>query len=123
MLLYLLPNLGLGVSAHFCEGDLAHISFSDCESNICPCNNKPMKKGVCENKEFCMKLTINQNCTPPIYLSFEKKINDILLKTTFPSITNTFLKDYLRTERYFNLLRPPQKTSLPLYVLNRNFRV
>lgn len=122
MLLYLLPNLGFSISAHYCDKELASWSFTESCSNLCPCNNKPMKKDCCENKKIVVKSTIDQKNTPIEHLDFNKNFFIALVPAFFSFSTKFFSNKNFSIDNY-SLFHPPPLRQLPIYLLNSIFLI
>ncbi len=65
--LYLIPSIGIEVSAHYCGGELAKIIVIPSDEHPCPCNPKDMKDNCCSDKNFQFKLDVEH----------QKTINDV----------------------------------------------
>lgn len=58
MFLYMIPAIGVTVSAHHCGGKITSVSLKFLDlGHKCPCGKKPMKKNCCkdETKIFILK--------------------------------------------------------------------
>lgn len=123
LLLYLLPNLGFSISAHYCADELASWSITENGGNICPCNNKPIKKDCCENKKVVIKSTIDQKDTPVESFDFSKNCAIVfLVPTLFSPYTKVFSSKNIKIDNY-SLFHPPPLRQLPIYLLNSNFLI
>ena len=78
--LYLIPSIGVEVSAHYCGGDLAKIILIPSEEHPCPCNPKDMKDNCCSDKSFQFKLDVEH----------QKTINDVQFLQEVTAITLPF---------------------------------
>ena len=123
MLLYLLPNLGFSLSAHYCADELASWSLTEKGGNICPCNNKPMKKDCCENKRVLIKSTADQKDSPIEHLEFSKSVPIALVVSNFFSFSSKlFSFKNIKIDNY-SLFHPPPLRQLPIYILHSNFLI
>lgn len=123
MLLYLLPNLGFSLSAHYCADELASWSLTEKGGNICPCNNKPMKKDCCENKRVLIKSTVDQKDSPIEHLEFSKSVPIALVVSNFFSFSSKlFSFKNIKIDNY-SLFHPPPLRQLPIYILHSNFLI
>ena len=123
MLLYLLPNLGFSLSAHYCADELASWSLTENGGNICPCNNKPMKKDCCENKRVLIKSTADQKDSPIEYLDFSKSFPIAFLGPNFFSLPHKFYSFKNIKINNYSLFHPPPLRQLPIYLLLSNFLI
>jgi hypothetical protein len=120
MLLYLIPAIGVNVSAHYCGGELAFVSHIFSEKKKCMCNPKKMKKGCCEDKQQTFKIDdtqqkaelLSQKFSSPIY--FHVAIPAIFkIPTVFKSIDRV----------NYSLFHPPNLFKRSIYLLNSVFRI
>lgn len=118
MLLYLVANLGISISAHYCADELASWSLIDDSGNLCPCNNKPMKKDCCEDKKVVLKSTTDQRDAPFEPFDCSKCFaGDAIVNAVFPHSPKVLVSGYLQADHYA-LFHPPPLRQLPIYLLN-----
>lgn len=120
MLLYLIPAIGVNVSAHYCGGELASVSHNFSEKKKCMCNPKKMKKGCCEDKQQTFKIDdtqqkaelLSQKCNGSFY--FPVAIPAIFqIPTVFKSIDRVNYASF----------HPPNLFKRSIYLLNSVFRI
>lgn len=119
MLLYIVPAVGVNVSAHFCGGYPVTESSSK-EQKSCFCGSKSMKKSCCKNKQQLLKIDDTQQNSElpvqkfsnPFYAVFS--IPAELASVIFTSYTNAIGQ---------RLPKPPSLYREPIYLLNRVFRI
>jgi hypothetical protein len=115
--------LGFSISAHYCADELASWSITENGGNLCPCNNKPIKKDCCENKKVVIKSTIDQKDTPLDYFDFSKSFPiAFLVPSSFSFFTKFFSFSNIKIDNY-SLFHPPPLRQLPIYLLNSNFLI
>lgn len=118
---YLIPVIGVTVSAHFCGGKLSSISFISTDKHDCPCGSKAMKKNCCEDINTYIKLKNIQQKSLQISINDFKSLvkNHFTFKSDIISIRDIFVSDIL-----FSTFHPPnKKAGDPLFLLNRVFRI
>jgi hypothetical protein len=121
LLLYLVPAIGITVSAHYCGSRITWVSlnFEDQEHN-CACGSKKMKTDCCKDKVAFIKLNNKQlNTIYNFYLITNTSTALIPLqsysyKSVWLSKLNIFQDLYLP---------PPDNLKHPLYVCNCTFLI
>lgn len=121
MLLYLVPSIGLTVSAHHCGGKIASYSLRLLDlGEKCPCGKKPMKKDCCKEEAKIFKLKSEQ-----------QKSHQLLVKVftsppVQPIVSTIIAFGYTNPSPTFGLvsnLPPPDDLKHPLYLRHRDFRI
>jgi hypothetical protein len=119
MVMYLIPAVGVHVSAHFCGGELSSVSHYSVEKQKCFCGSKKMGKGCCDDKQVTIKIDKQQK-TEFQTLKFSNPI------VALPSVPVTFQAPYTikSIDRVdYDLFHPPNLYEQPIYLLNRVFRI
>ena len=118
---YLIPVIGITVSAHFCGGKCSSVSLISTDKHDCPCGTKIMKKNCCKDINTYIKLKNVQQ------KSFQISIN--VLKTPVKNYFSNQFDNYLvRNATFSDILfsdfHPPnRKTSDSLFLLNNVFLI
>jgi hypothetical protein len=119
LLLFLIANSGVTVSAHWCGGKLATIDFfADGEHN-CTCGKQSMKPSCCKDKTF--HLQANDELAKTSYFNFKIASPKFLFACTAPiEIATATQHQYLVSDFY----HPPEfKPKTPIYLLDRIFLI
>ena len=127
LFLFLITNSGIAVTAHWCCGELSSIHFIAADKHRCTCgdngscDNKAMESGCCKDKTT----TLNANEKNDV-----AKAADFELKVTTPDITFIPVNhiEVLSTVIFHNTVSdfyhpPPPNHSVPLYLLDKVFRI
>lgn len=121
MLLYLLPTIGVTVSAHFCEGKLKSLSFNPFDvENRCSCGSKKMKKDCCKDETTTIKLDENQKKPQLVFFDLPE-ITDVN-----PVVSTYLTFDYqtpLLSVGFAYGMHPPDDVKHPLYIRHRVFQI
>ena len=121
MILYLVPSVGVTVSAHFCGGELMTVAYSDKKENKCFCGNKKMQKGCCEDTHVTLKMDDSHQKTE---LLAPKFVSALAILPSLPVETRTLPFTVESIDRVsYDLFHPPNLYKNPLYLLNRVFRI
>jgi hypothetical protein len=121
MIFYLIPAVGVTVSAHFCGGELMTISHFDKGEKKCSCGNKKMQKGCCEDKQLTFKTDDSHQKTEFPVPKFVPVLAVMpALHTTMDRLP--FVARDLNAVNY-RLFHPPSLYKKPLYLLHRVFRI
>lgn len=128
MVLYLLPALGITVSAHYCSGKLADVSLLGSKSKMtCACGaNTPkskviLKKKCCEQFIYSLKLEKQQLKESAI----DHKLSDLVALEKphhFDFIRNTVVVPSKVALSYSPNL-PPGRYKEPIYIQNDSFLI
>ena len=120
MMLYIVPAIGVNVSAHFCGSELMAVSHKMSAMEKCFCGSQKMKKGCCEDKEQTFKMDDSQQKAELFSQSFA---NPFYL---LPAVTEIFpIPGIFETafQKETTLFPPPPLFKRPIYLLNRVFRI
>lgn len=121
MILYLVPAVGITVSAHFCGGELMTISHFDKGEKKCFCGNKKMQKGCCEDKQLTLKMDDSHQKTEllaPVFTAAPAIVPAAYPVANYLSFTVQSIDKVSHS-----LFHPPNLYKKPLYLLNRVFRI
>lgn len=121
MFLYMIPAVGVTVTAHYCGGKVTSVSFNPFDTkHKCPCGSKKMKRDCCKDKTTTLKLDETQQKTQQISCNFMKVTN------FQPVIPTNLIFDYhtplLSTEFDYST-HPPDDLKHSLYILHCVFRI
>lgn len=121
MFLYLLPAIGVTVSAHYCGGKVTSVSFNPFDTkHKCPCGSKKMKKDCCKDETKTFKLKNEQQKAHQFTLKVFKvfTFQPVLVDNfTFSYQQPLILNDYSTTDH------PPDNIKHPLYIRHCVFRI
>ncbi|MPT35129.1 MAG: hypothetical protein E2604_08570 [Flavobacterium sp.] len=121
MLLYLIPAVGVNLSAHFCGQELASIHHSVTDADKCLCGIQPMKKSCCEDKQLQFKIDDNQQKAELLSPKFS---NPFHVPFTIPAIlelTFVYPRNENRNHSFYNPPEPYYKQDI--YLLNNVLRI
>lgn len=119
MIMYLIPAIGVHVSAHFCGGKLTSVSHYGIEKKKCFCSSKKMNKSCCDDKQLTLKIDKQQKTE----LQVLKCYNPIAF---LPAVPVTFQAPYTiqSIDRVnYSIYHPPNLYKQPLYLLNSVLRI
>lgn len=121
MLLYLIPAVGVNLSAHFCGQELASVNHPVTEADKCLCGMQPMKKSCCEDKQLQFKIDDNQQKTELLSPKFS---NPFHIQFSIPSILEIpFVFQSIENPNH-SLYNPPNLFyKRPIYLLNNVLRI
>lgn len=122
LLLYLLPNLGFSISAHYCGGELASWNLTGDAIDLCACDGKTMKKDCCENKKVTVRSSIDQQQVEPPVFDFTKAFQPGIPPVRYTEQRSIYAYAKKATASYF-LFYPPPILRQPIYIMNSNFRI
>lgn len=117
---YLIPAIGITVSAHYCGGKLASVSLELLGTEKCKCGSKKMKKDCCKTKTCTFKIKDEQQQTPQLAIDFSKSFS--VHHAIIQNETNSFFSSTVEAELYKHH-SPPLLLKQPLYILNSIFRI
>ena len=119
LLLFLITNSGIAVNAHWCGKKLASVHLASDAKHPCPCGKKAMKSKCCKDRTTTLKAkndvakarhfelkSNSQNCTFNVVNYVE-----ILPSVNFEQTASNFYHP------------PPNRYPLPIYLLDRVFRI
>ncbi len=129
MVLYLLPALGITVSAHYCSGKLADVSLLGSKSKMtCACGANSakgkvsLKKKCCEQVSFSLKLD-NQQLKQSTLDHKSPNAEILAVKLVdFGFIRNTIIVMPKVALSYSPNL-PPGRYKEPIYIQNDSFLI
>lgn len=120
MFLYLIPAIGVTVSAHHCDGKITSVSLKFFDTHKCPCGDKAMKKDCCKDEAKTFKLSNEQQKAQT--LSCNLKISGEFQYVALPVINLICRDNFFSTTDYTNS-HPPDDLKHPLYIRHRIFRI
>ncbi|MEP6795712.1 MAG: hypothetical protein ABJB16_15390 [Saprospiraceae bacterium] len=117
---YMIPSIGVSLTAHYCGGKLASVSIFHHDGLKCPCGKMPMKNDCCKEKTTLIKLNDNQHKAQLLSISFFKEIQP----TPFYLPGKISLNLGIDQRIFHNYLHPPDdNTEKPIYLLNEVFLI
>ena len=121
MFLYLLPAIGVTVSAHYCGGKLASISLNPFDTkHKCACGSKKMKKNCCKDVVNTFELYEDQKRPQPILLNLGAIA---IAHHVVASATPFNYNSPMLSAEYEHGPHPPDDLKHPLYLRHRVFRI
>lgn len=119
--LYLVPAVGITVSAHYCSGELSDISFGAADKALCPCGSGIAKKSCCEDVIFSLKLDGQQQKAN----TGSWQLQDVAI---IPPAHNPFVETFVplfaeEPQRIHTIGSPPGRFKTPLYIQNESFLI
>ena len=119
LFLFLITNSGIAVSLHWCGHQLASIDFFSSDMHKCPCGEKEMKPGCCEDKTLILKL--KTELVKPIQFAFKTVVSEyVFIVVKHFDVLSLANYKCVATEFYSP---PPLKPKIPDYILNRVFLI
>lgn len=117
---FLLANSGMVVSAHWCGGKLAGISFFSVR-DLCACakKNVAMKRGCCEAKVTTFQSDNDLDVTGP--LVYKAPSSELVAFIYLSSEAGTLSSAALSAAAFSK--PPPGHPKIPRYMQNRVFRI
>ena len=117
---YLMPCMGLSVSAHYCGGKIASFSILSTKHAKCPCNKKTMKKGCCHDKISMLKIAEHQKV--PVSISHPPIKIDKSAVFAFVPYKMCFNSNYI--ERHIPVVHPPPlQRDIALFLFHRTLLI
>lgn len=120
LMCYLIPSIGMTVSAHYCGGKLASVSLQLLGTEKCKCGSKKMKKDCCKTTTCTIQIKSDQQPTPQLEVDFSKtfSVQPAIVQTNITTVFSaTVEKDF------YQHYPPPLQLKQPLYLLNGVFRI
>lgn len=119
LFLYMIPAIGISVTAHYCGGRLVEITLNSPEGGTCVCGNKK-KTDCCKTKIAFIKLCEVHKNNPQFLVSAPNELNKQIL---YPP-TTIFSFQIKAPETYnFASTHPPNDYGESIYLVNRVIRI
>lgn len=121
LILYLIPAIGVTISAHHCSGKITSVSLQFLDfGEKCTCGKKPMNKNCCKDESKTYKLKNEQQKAHQFTLKVFKAF-------TFPHVlVENFTLNYqqpLISSNYSTTDNPPENVNHPIYIHYCVFRI
>lgn len=128
ILMYILPAIGINISVHYCENQIASISLMYSNKTLCSCNpsqeDEQNQDDCCKNKSVNIKF-LDQFKIVDFKSNLVCKnvidVSDYFL--SFLNIHNFDIKSNFENSLTYNSRHPPDRTSTSLLILNQVFRI
>lgn len=121
MLLYLMPAIGITVSAHYCGGRLASVSFNPLSTkHKCPCGSKKMKRDCCKDVVNTFELDDEQKRPQPMVFNLGSVA---MAHHVVASPTSFNYRSPVLSTEFEHGPHPPDDLKHPLYLRHRVFRI
>lgn len=120
MFLYLIPAIGVTVSAHYCGGKITSVSIKLIDTHKCPCGKKAMKKDCCKDEMKVFKLKDVQQKAPQF--AFNLTSTTDLQPVIADNFTFFYQVPFVQND-FNNSTHPPDNVKHPLYIRHRVFRI
>jgi hypothetical protein len=122
--IYLLSSIGITVHFHYCMGKLASWDLYNKESAICSkCGmekTETTNKGCCTDKHRFLKNNCDQKLSGSFFTLAEQM--QLLVPAAGAEIPATVFSVFV-TEKIPGSHAPPLHPGIPVFLLNRNFRI
>ncbi len=118
LLIFLISNTGLAITAHYCGGKLSAIIFLSINHHSCKCGKKAMKKDCCKDKIVMIKSTTNSIKSQ---LIVKTPNSTQFLGFLYNKAAITPIKIDSEVSKLYSL--PPYKPKAPIYLLDGVFRI
>lgn len=119
LFLYMIPAIGISITAHYCGGRLASVSIGISEDK-CTCGNKKMKRDCCKTKTAFVKLCEVHKTNPQLHLP---QFNEIQNHFFYPLNDFYIYQSESSTVYNYTFSHPPNYTEESIYLVNRVFRI
>lgn len=118
---YLIPSVGVSVSAHYCEDKLDSITLGNADENDCPCEAESIDNDCCKDITIIINSNDNKHIAVPLAINYLKEAG----KQIPVCITKIYYNKPLSAVNiYSNYLHPPScNNEQPLYLSNQVFRI
>lgn len=121
MFLYLIPAIGITVSAHYCGGRLSSVSLNPFDtSHKCSCGSKKMKKDCCKDVVNTFELDDEQKRPQPILFNFGA------IAIAPPAVSCAVVynhKSPILSAEFDHRSHPPDDVKHPLYLRHQVFQI
>ena len=121
MFLYLIPVVGVTVSAHYCGNINTAVSYNPFDtSHKCACGSEKMKNDCCKDENSVIKLNNDQHQSQQVTINFFKTFDShaLIAADHTWSIQPSFF-----TSRLYKPHHPPDNLQQSLYLLHRVFLI
>lgn len=121
MFLYLVPVVGVTVSAHYCGSINTSVSYNPFDtSHKCACGSEKMDNDCCKDENSVIKLNNDQYQTQQLTINFFKTFDSA------PLIAADYVSSILPSffiSRLYKPHHPPNNLKQSLYLLHRVFLI
>lgn len=122
-IVYLTASSGATINMHYCMGKLIHWDLFNKQTTRSKCNVCGMQqsghKGCCKDEQKVLQIDKDQKKSEPSFLSF--KIISEALVVTYSELPTLPISSIVRENTIAHA--PPRPGSVPIFVLNCNFRI
>ena len=119
LFLYMIPAIGISVSAHYFGGRLASVTLHLPDKDKCVCGNKK-KAGCCKTKTAFIKFKDVHKNNPQIAFSANKEFSK--QPAYHSSVILSIVSQSVRMYNFANA-HPPDDPGQDIYLVNRVFRI
>jgi len=121
MFLYLIPAIGVTVSAHYCGGKVTSVSLNPFNTkHDCPCGSRKMEKDCCKNEISITKLDDKQQKKQQVFCNVVN-ISDFHCAISFSQTFNGH--SLLLSSGFDHSTHPPDDLKHPIYIRYCIFRI
>lgn len=120
VLLYLVPSLGITVSAHYCGGELSGVSLGAVQEQACPCGSKRMQRNCCKDVVLSMKIKGDQQKVAPV--AWKVAALPVVHPGT-PFMACLIDANAEEQTSFYTVELPPGRFKEPLYLQNEAFLI
>ncbi len=118
---YLIPCIGVSVSAHYCEDELDSITLGNIDEQDCPCELESVDNDCCKDVTIIINSNDNKHITAPLAINYLK---DAGKQIPVCIVTKHYNKPLSAVNFYSNYMHPPScGHEKPLYLSNQVFRI
>ncbi len=121
LFLFLITNSGMAVSVHWCCGELASVRIISSSEHPCDCGDEEMDSDCCKDKTTTLDANKENDVAKTTH--FELKIstlNPVIAQENYVDIVPSANLQYIASNFYHP---PPFKHRVPIYLLDRVFRI
>jgi hypothetical protein len=118
---YFIVSTGATVNLHYCMGKLMSWDLSAKSDGKCgTCGMKKQgHKGCCNDEQKILKVDKDQKGSEPAF-QFHS-ISSVAIAATYPVLPLAYISSSIIDNTVAN--GPPPKSAVPIFLLNRNFRI
>ncbi|MBI3235720.1 MAG: hypothetical protein HYZ42_17075 [Bacteroidetes bacterium] len=121
LFLFLITNSGMAISVHWCCGELSSICLISDAGDSCWCGDMPMESDCCKDKKVTLDASAKSELAKAAGYELKTIITDLII-TPINHIEVLYLAtvQYTDSDLYHP---PPLNHSVPIYLLDRVFRI
>lgn len=121
LFLYLIPNIGINGTVHYCGGEVASVTVNGIgSSEKCECGSMRMDSGCCSDEDFSVQLEEDEHQYAQTVLKIEKSLD--FSSAHIPQFFLDFCIPFVQKEGVI-AHHPPDIVKTTLYLLHQVFLI